>query len=262
MMLRSTLLSLGLWLLSALPAEAAPQILGIVASNGLPTPLHCAEGRCSAYVPSFCLQEARYAPDMGSEYRLARGELTLIARRANGETLRLTGDGLLTIQARFGFTTLQVSLPAARLAALGATSAELEVGAGTSVIPKAYAGDPQPQSADEVALATGPLRQVASHTFDRPGGPADTARLVELVINRMAEPTASLTSVWSQVAREARGSGIATPGIEAAGAVVAECQGSAHGADSLVGGLCLEMRQTELMTDLTRSFWDQAAGGS
>jgi hypothetical protein len=262
MILRSTLLGLGLWLLSALPAQAAPQILGIVASNGLPTPLHCAEGQCSAYVPSFCLQEARYAPDMGSEYRLAGGGLTVIVQRARGETLRLPAEELLTIRARFGFTTLQVSLSAARLEALGATSAALEVGAGTSVIPKAYAGDPQPQSTDEVALATGPLRQVASHTFDRPGGPADTARLVELVINRMADPTASLASVWSEVAQEARQSGIAAPGIEAAGAVVAECQGSAHGADSLVGGLCLEMRQTELMTDLTRSFWDQAAGGS
>ena len=52
---RALLLALPLLIGTATAVQAAPQILGIVASNGLPTPLHCADGYCGAYLASFCL---------------------------------------------------------------------------------------------------------------------------------------------------------------------------------------------------------------
>src|SRR5690242_10447136 len=166
--LRSALFALPFLLVAGSgAAQAAPQILGIVASNGLPTPLSCADGYCSAYLASFCLQEARYAPNSGSEYHLAPGgRLTLLARLADGRSLRLDGADLLTIRTRSGFTTLRVSLPQSRLVALGVTSAAVEVGPGTTVLPRSYAGDPQPQTGEEVAAATGTLRRLAARTFD------------------------------------------------------------------------------------------------
>jgi hypothetical protein len=257
--LQSFLLALP-FLLAGGGAQAAPQILGVVASNGLPTPLRCAEGYCSAYLASFCLQEARYAPNSGSEYRLAPGSrLTIIARLADGRSLRLAGDELLTIRTRSGFTALKVSLPEARLAALGATSAAVEVGPGTTVLPRAYAGDPDPQSGAEVATATGTLRRLAARTFDQAGETADAARLIELVINRLSDQPPAVATVWGEIARQARQSGVDRPGIDAAAAVVAECQGSSS---EFTSGVCLEMRQAELMTSLNRRFWDEAAGGS
>jgi hypothetical protein len=258
---RSALLTLPL-LLAGGGAEAAPQILGIVASNGLPTPLHCAEGYCSAYLASFCLQEARYAPNSGSEYQLAPGgRVTLVARLADGRTVRLAGEALLTIRTRSGFTTLNVSLPQARLAALGATSAAVEVGPGTTVLPRAFAGDPDPQSSDEIATATGPMRDLASKTFDRAGQAADTARLIELVINRLSDRpgAAPIASLWGEVAGQAKENGMGQPAIDAAGGLIAECQSTDSGFTSSV---CLEMRQAELMTRLNRRFWDDAAGGT
>jgi hypothetical protein len=263
--LRSFLLALPFLpavLLAGGSAQAAPQILGIVASNGLPTPLRCAQGYCSAYLASFCLQEARYAPNSGSEYHLAPGgRLTIVARLADGRSLRLVGDELLTIRTRSGFTALRVSLPEAKLAALGATSAAVEVGPGTTVLPRAYAGDPDPQSGEEVAAATGTLRRLAAKTFDRAGETADAARLIELVINRLSDQSAApaVAGLWDEIARQAGRSGVGRPGIDAAAAVVAECQAS--GSD-FASGVCLEMRQAELMTSLNRRFWDQAAGGS
>ena len=202
---RASLLALPLLAGTGAAVQAAPQILGIVASNGLPTPLHCADGYCSAYLASFCLQEARYAPNSGSEYRLVPGgQLTIIASLGGGRTLRLAAGDLLTIRTRSGFTALRVSLPEARLKALGATAAAVEVGPKTTVLPLAYAGDPHPQSADEVATAAGPLRQIAAETFDRPGETADTARLIELVINRLpdrSQPSAAtLAALWGEVA--------------------------------------------------------------
>ena len=87
-------------LLLAGQVQAAPQILGIVASNGLPTPLHCADGYCSAYLASFCLQEARYAPNSGSEYRLAPGgSMTILASTPGGAVLRLPGEGLVAVRS-------------------------------------------------------------------------------------------------------------------------------------------------------------------
>jgi len=258
---RSALLALPL-LLAGGASQAAPQILGIVASSGLPTPLHCAEGYCSAYLASFCLQEARYAPNSGSEYQLAPGgRLTLVASLADGRTLRLAGETLLTIRTRSGFTTLNVSLPQARLAALGATSAAVEVGPGTTVLPRAYAGDPDPQSGDEISTATGPMRDLASKTFDRAGQAADTARLIELVINRSSEQpgATAVAALWGDIARQAKQSGVGQPGIDAAAAVISECESSGSGFTS---SLCLEMRQAELMTRLNRRFWDEAAGGT
>lgn len=264
--LRSALFALPFLLLAGGgAAQAAPQILGIVASNGLPTPLSCADGYCSAYLASFCLQEARYAPNSGSEYHLAPGgRLTLLARLADGRSLRLDGADLLTIRTRSGFTTLKVSLPQSRLAALGVTSAAVEVGPGTTVLPRSYAGDPDPQTGEEVVAATGTLRRLAARTFDGSGEAADSARLIQLVINRMPDQPASadaapgVATLWTEVARGARQSGIGQPGIDAAAAVVAECKGGSDFASTV----CLEMRQAELMTRLNRQFWDQAGGGS
>src|SRR5689334_19258664 len=80
-------------------AVAASQVLGLVASNGLPTPLHCQDGTCSGHFSAFCLQEQRPAPSANSEYLLAPGSgLTLIARFADGHTQRLPAGDLLTIR--------------------------------------------------------------------------------------------------------------------------------------------------------------------
>lgn len=263
--IRSAFLALPLLFAGTL-AEAAPQILGIVASNGLPTPLHCAKGFCSAYLASFCLQEARYAPNSGSEYSLAPGgRLTLVAKLQDGRMVRLPGETLLAIRTRSGFSTLSVSVPESTLARIGAHEAVIEVGPGTTVVPKAYAGDPHPQSADEIATATGPMRDLASGTFDRPGEEADAARLVELVINRAAaqsDAAPALANLWGDVVVQASRSGISKAGVEAAGGIVAECASWTAGAGGFTGRVCLEMRQAELMSNLNRRFWDQAAGGS
>ena len=76
--------------LAASRAEAAPQILGLVASNGLPVPMRCEGGDCTALLASFCLQEARDAPEDGQAYLPGpRGGLSLIVTRASGQRLRL-----------------------------------------------------------------------------------------------------------------------------------------------------------------------------
>jgi hypothetical protein len=57
-------------------AEAAAHILGLVASDGLPKPMSCRDGACTALLASFCLQEARGHPRTASSTYLGRGSLT------------------------------------------------------------------------------------------------------------------------------------------------------------------------------------------
>src|SRR5262249_61451611 len=105
-------------------------ILAPAASNGMPTPLHGSDGLCSAHLASFCLQEARYAPGTGSEYRLLPGgRIDVVATLASGSSVRLPGAGLVQIRTRSGFSSLGVSLPESNLQALGAVSAWIDVAA-------------------------------------------------------------------------------------------------------------------------------------
>ena len=126
-------------------AEAAPQLLGLVASNGVPTPLQCKGGVCGGFFSSFCLQQYRPAPLIYTEYRLAPpGGLTLLVTRADSTQLRLPAEGLVTIRSEIDFSSVTMSIPEARLKALGAVSAAIEVAPLTSILPVPVAGDATP----------------------------------------------------------------------------------------------------------------------
>src|SRR5215475_10308966 len=87
-------------------AQAASQVLGLVASNGLPTPLQCEDGVCAGHFSSFCLQQGRPAPSANSEYSLAPGgSLTLILTQADGRQTRLPGNEFLSLRSLIGFTS-------------------------------------------------------------------------------------------------------------------------------------------------------------
>src|SRR5262245_10243716 len=165
MTFRSALFALSAVAVVGMPtagASAASQVLGLVASNGAATPLACVDGQCSAQFSTFCLQQNRPAPSRGDDYAVAAGgSLTLLAKTAAGQTLRIPANDMLQIHSLIGFTSVEISLPKAKLAELGATDLAVEVGPTVSLIPIAKSGDPNPQTDDEVALATGPMRLAA-----------------------------------------------------------------------------------------------------
>lgn len=166
----AALAALSMLLLAAGPAWAAPQILGLVASNGMPTPLSCADGQCSGLVNSFCLQFARPSPDDGSAYSLLPGGgITILGLRADGSSFRLAGAGLVTLRSRAGFSAVTVSVPESALRKIGAVSASVEVEALTAALPVAVAGDSDPETQADIDQATGALRQLAQSTFEAPG---------------------------------------------------------------------------------------------
>ena len=155
--------------LAAGGAQAAPQVLGIVASNG-PIPLTCDAGGCRADLSTFCLQQPRDNPQPGQSYMPLEGaDIVLTGRNAAGETVRLPAASYLGFTTDREFTAIEVSLPAERLAALGLTDPAIEIGEKASLIPAAAANDADPQTAGEIAIATGAYRDKGAEFFDRAG---------------------------------------------------------------------------------------------
>jgi hypothetical protein len=244
-------------------AQAATQILGLVASNGLPTPLHCEAGTCRAIVNAFCLQSERPAPAMNGAYQLAPGSgLTIIAKRADGGTIRFSGDHLLSIRAHAGFTLVAVSLPEERLKALGVVTAAVEVAPFTSIVPVALADDPDPQTPEDIAQATGPMRHLAAGIFEHSGEDSDAARLVGLLINELPSPDAPQTVVLEDLLHRVVATlgpvRIGDPAIAAAERIVEGCRSFPANGSAL--NFCLEIQQHGLLGTLNQQLWDAAAG--
>jgi hypothetical protein len=256
-------LVVGFWL-AGTAAQAAPQILGLVASNALPTPLACRDGYCSAYLASFCLQQAREAPNSGNEYHLAPGGgLTLIITLADGRQIHRPAGGLVSLRMRSGFTAVGASLPAAALDGLDIRAVALEIASGTTILPDALAGDPEPQSAEEIARATGALRRLAAETFEGRSETADASRLLGLVINAVPEDRSSkharLDRIWIQTTTAGAGK-VGQAGLALAGRIVEGCRERTVSATNYAIAFCLASKQAELLTTMNRQFWDSAGG--
>jgi len=254
-------------------AGAAPQILGLVASNGLPIPMRCEGGDCTALLASFCLQESRPAPEDGQAYLPGpHGGLTLIVARAGGGKVSLPANTLVSLHLYSEMSTVQASLHLAKLAGAGVSlrpgdSVSLMIEDDTAILPIAAAGDPDPLTPEETSLATGPLRKLAARIFDQntsdtAPGAADSARLLGLVINALPagddpDPIA-LDGVLHQVL-----AGVAPNRFDAAtlsqtGQVVQSCQPFPS---RLGQTYCLESLQNGLLATMNQDYWE-AAGGS
>lgn len=268
MSFRSALFALSAVAVVGMPtagASAASQVLGLVASNGAPTPLTCVDGQCSAQFSTFCLQQNRPAPSRGDDYSVAAGgSLTLVAKTAAGQTLRIPANDMLQIHSLIGFTSVEISLPKAKLAELGATDLAVEVGPTVSLIPIAKSGDPDPQTDDEVALATGPMRLAATPIFEVPGTASDAARITTVLINalppRGSENADVRNRLWVAMLDNPTVTAATAEGREAAEHMYESCMISveSHSAYSLRN--CLELRHADLLAETNHKFWKDNVG--
>jgi len=259
--------------LSSASANAAPQVLGLVADSGFATPLTCDGFECSAQFSSFCLQEARSSPPTGTAYTPAPGgTLTLVVAAPDGRALRLPAAEHLKIATAIGFTSVTMSLPQSRrdriAETLGAAPEELrlavEVGPSVSLLPVPITGDSDPQTAEEIALATGPLRSVAERLFEAPSVVADAARLTTRLINslpaRGRETAEMRDGLFDEIAALPAADNLSPEGIERAHALYAECRISVESSSMFSMRECLRLRHADLMVRSNRTFWEEAGG--
>jgi hypothetical protein len=245
-------------------ASAASQVLGLVASNGAPTPLTCVGGQCSAQFSTFCLQQSRPAPSRGDDYNVAAGSLTLVARNAAGRTLRFPAGEALQIHSLIGFTSVEISLPKAKLAELGATEVAVEVGPAVSLLPVATAGDPNPQTEDELSLAIGPMRLAATPLFESPGTASDAARIATVLINALpakgSESADARNGLWVAMLDNPALAGATTGGRDTAEQMYEACKISVESLSAYSMRNCLQLRHADLLAETNHKFWKDSVG--
>jgi hypothetical protein len=188
--------------LSPAPAQAAPQILGLIASIE-PVPMTCVGGICTAELSAVCLQQHRPTPPTGTVYRPAkRSHITLTVTGPSGVNHRLPVAATLSFTSLRQFSAVKVSLPEATVRRLGDGAAWLSVGPMASIIPVAIAGDPNPQSASEIARYTGPLRALVERAFERDSDHVNATRILNQMVNRLPKNSSAgiekVAALWQQ----------------------------------------------------------------
>lgn len=267
MSFRLFLTSLALLLTAPLAAaQAAPQILALITTKGA-TPLTCADGVCAAEFSAFCMEPDRAGPGHKSPYRLADGpanaDLTLVARTATGDELRLPAGDHARFESLRGYAAVRISLPAGLLAELDATTLAVEVGADVALLPVALPSHHQPHKPEQIARALGPNRAIGADIVDNAGASADAARLLNGLINAL--PTAGRVAAETRQSLWTQSTATAPPALLESGGDRARrayntCldEVSSDGRFSL--RRCLEHAHDYAMWELNRRYW-RAVGG-
>ncbi|MFQ5958167.1 MAG: hypothetical protein ACE5LF_02245 [Alphaproteobacteria bacterium] len=241
-------------------AGAAPQALGLVATNA-PVPLNCFAGECSAQFSTFCLQQARDIPLPGTPYRAVGDGLSLVAVAADGKARRLPGAEHLSITSQRAYNAVKISMSRGALEALGAVRAAVEVGPKVSLVPVPVVGDPDPQSAQEIAAATGPLRDLGDSIVDNAGPEADAARLTSNLINDLPDRGRVGTDVGDRLWQQRLAQDAADPETVAhAAEAYGVCRQRVEAGYYFSLRRCLELKHDEQMMRLNRRFWQAIVG--
>jgi len=241
--------------------HAATQSLALLETDEA-TPLICADGVCKAEFSTFCLQKERALPSRGDPYQAADGaSITLVLTAPDGTERRISATEYVSFAAaRGGHTAVTIALPEQALASLGAQKAAIEVGARTALMPVPYAGDDSPQTAQDKALAAGPLRELGQRIVDR--GPHDTERVHVLnrLINALPEHIDRAPNAQQSLWRKATETGLqSTHPVQM---VKAAQEYGTCWQDRLVqmGGYsvryCLQRRHDKLMWEHVNRYWD------
>ena len=175
--LLAALVIASLFLLASRPSQAAPQILGLVASAE-PLPMKCENGLCATEASVFCLQKWRMSPTAGTSYHPAGGEgVQLIALTDDGNTI-VVPDPELQIKALRGHSAVQIGVDVEWLYARKYQSVSLKIGHKVSLIPEAWAGDPRPLTQKDIETALGTLRDMGHKLVDTAGKNVAAAQLL------------------------------------------------------------------------------------
>lgn len=243
---------------------AAPQVLGLVASNG-PVILNCANGSCSAELSTFCLQADRKAPPPGTAYSLlGAGAVRVVAKRHDGSEAVLDPARDLVFTVSRGHVAMRVAVDDAVARRIDPTEVAVHIDRNVVLKPDAIAGDDNPQSEQELALAGGPLRQLGTRHVDANPDRMSAARLTNRMIN--------ILPATGPFSREARAS-VWQHARASAGPLTHEAERFARNGfelcdftlDARAGTSmrrCLEAQHDSLLNFLNSGYWKAAGAGS
>jgi len=201
--LRFTVMLAAFSLIGLARASAEPQILGLIA-NLEPTYLQCERGECGAEFTSYCIEQHRRPPTFGTVYYIHDPETLIVeGLRDDGETVRFPAPGLLAIASARGRSAIRMSVPAGFLEDNGLASVRVTVGERATLIPEPNPTAYWVHTDYDIAVAAGPLRNVAAaiidHDGERTGAALQTARLINALPRAGRASEAQRDQVWRNV---------------------------------------------------------------
>ena len=231
-------------LLGAGEARAAPQVLALIATDQ-PVALTCDATECRAELPTLCLQPERRAPQAGRGYRLADGQsVVLSGRGAGGAIVSIPVSREIRFVARRTHVTVEARIARDVLARHGLVRPAIGVAQAVSVVPLAKASDEQPQTAHEIAEATGARRALAVALVDGDTERMPAVRLTNRLINALpaegkADPKLR-RRLWTRVLDDVGRGGVPEAALERARFNVALCADDADNGRSPSLRRCLQ----------------------
>jgi hypothetical protein len=253
-------------LISTAPGLAAPQILGLVMTDG-PVDLKCEDGTCRADFSGFCLQKDRKTPGFLTPYYLVQNQdVRLTLRLADGATREIPAASHVNLRTKRFYAGVEISLAQSVLNKFAATGAAITIGKHVTAMPVAVAGDLNPLTPADIKAATGRSRTMASAWFDTSSGPAGAVKIFARAINR--------TTVNDHLSPDQRQSLWQTTLATLPGPVDAKARRLATGhfrlcqqwlaRKDLTFGLrqCLEDQHDDIVRGLNRNLWRALKPGS
>lgn len=260
-------------------AQSAPQILGLVASNG-PIPLKCDTFYCAADFTTFCLQQERKGPSRNHVYHAYKGGegIRILGLKSTGEVIEIADGSALDIIAPRGQTVVNMSLPKRLLDKHGVTQVAIDIAPNVSLVPEEKPNDYNKQTEQDIAIATGPLRELGTKVVDQNVAKVAAADVLNRVITLLPPGNRAASkrlrdSVWSKVAASVPQDDAYRSAMETAKQTFDGCHvnsdGSAYtrstsvtGRNSLSLRNCLTVGHDQLISPLNKTYWDSVKFGS
>lgn len=240
-------------------AVAAPQMLGLTVASA--TPLHCADGVCSAEFSAICLQEKRKMPRPGARYAALDPErIILHVRKADGSTVRMAGGALIRINTARAHFAVTISVPEAAKKTLGATRLAVSIGRDVTLVPVVTTADSANYSLREIAHARRVLRPAARDLIDGKNEDAVSARILNKLINGSRDTAMRREGLWERTVGAKHKLDTKVPGVQTAAKNYKMCQTMPRTKGFFRS--CLKLFHDGHMSRLNLRYWSVVGAGS
>ena len=200
-------------------------------------------------------------------YKIAdTGNVRLVGVRKDGSRVDLDASKELDLSSLRRQVAVRIAIPKARLDALGLESVAVEIGRNVTLLPETVAGDNNPLSESEIALATGPLREVGTRVIESDAGKIGGARWILQLSDTLPQATALTPKARSRFLKRARNTnasaGLPTPARIQAGEILNICEVKTELGAYRSLRQCFERRHDTLLWRLNVDYWLSTHHGS
>lgn len=248
------------------PAYAAPQMMGLVASNAA-QPIQCQRGDCFAEFTAFCLQPERASPVQGTAYRMHDdNRLTAMATTKDGRQIKLNVERHLQIKAERSHVAVRIGMSARDMARLGLRQVHIRVARNATLVPITMQDDTSPLQPDEIAAGAGPMREFGAKHVDREQHWMPVARLANQMINALPPggraSDQQRQSLWDRVIGADDLAGAPAGTKERLRTVHDQCQEAVAMGRLSSLRRCLESKHDSMVGTLNNRYWHAIKTGS